>query len=255
MQDPQGSTAIILKPPDNFEAIYQGVSRTVPIPFVAADANGEFLALDDLAGKPGVSGDLARFVAVPLGSSALIVIPRALYSDGETLHTIAYRYDLRWRLRTLSDYDDGLSGSGSHEHPWSMLTTLGAPSLPPPIARRVMPAYTTEQVTPATTGNLLRPLVALNTPGTVTQGVYAPADFASADDALGIEYFPPYLRPIVGNELSICASFADGTWDFGSAAGDAPFSNIYGRTVAGPSHKSYPGVGIVLIVLARSTTP
>ena len=262
MVNPAGSIVFILKPPQNFESLYEGVSRTTPIPFVAKNENGDFLGLDALAGKAEVAGNLARFVPVPIASSLLIAIPVPRYQDGSSTRSPAYLYDFRWRLRTVSDYN-AREKDGNPDMPFSMIPTLGAPSTPNPPTRRVMPVYTSEQVTPALVGNPNRQLVAPGTIGSLSQGVYNPADFAGAtaptdgDLSLGITFFPPYLRPSVGNELSICVSAADGTWSFSdtSATGDAALSNLYGTNVAGPAHPVYPGVGIVLVSLTRNTTP
>lgn len=255
-----GSIAIILKPPANFETVYQGKPRTTPIPFVEVNDEGEFSALDPLAGKAGVSSTLLRYVPLPIGSSLLVLIPVPRYENGGAVVSPAYLYDFGFRLRTVTDYND-LEKLGKPELPFSMVPTNGAPSAPAPTPRRVLPAYTTEQVTPALTGSARRPLIDASTDATVSQGVYDPANFAAAgsptdgDLALGVTFFPPYLRPIVGNEFSINASFATGNWDFSSPTGDAAFSNLYGTNVAGPRHQVYPGVGIVLVVLTRNTTP
>jgi hypothetical protein len=256
-----GSTTLVLRPPSNFQSVYQGKSRTTaPIPFVVEDVNREFLAADPLAGNADVASNLGRAVAVPIGSSALIIIPKAFYADGSNLRTQAYRYDFRWRLRSIAD-NASMVQKGQPVMPFSSMTTTGAPSSPAPTSRRVIPAYTTEEVTPAATGIDGRPLIDAATVATVSQGIYNADDFAAVapggDVALGVTYFPPYLRPIVGNELSIVASMATGTWNFTDTTdtGDAAFSNVYGTNIAGPSHPPYPGVGILLVILDRNTTP
>lgn len=249
-----GSMVAVLKPPANFESVYEGQSRTTPIPFVQADANGNFSALDPLANTDGVAANLLRFVQVPIGSSALILIPKALYGSNPDK---GYLYDFRWRLRTNADAA-AIQQKGGLE-PYSMVALPGAPSSPSPTARRTLPVYTSEQVTPTATGNANLPLIAVGSPATLSQGVYDPATLSNANAAaLGVTYFPPYLKAIVGNELSIEASFATGNWAFGNTDatnGDAGFSNVYGTNVAGPSHPAYPGVGILLVVFDRNTTP
>lgn len=255
-----GSTAIVLKPPANFESVYQGQPRTTPIPFVVADSSGEFSARDPLAGTTDVSPNLLRYVPLPIGSSLLVLIPVPRYQDGGALVEPAYLYNFSFRLRTITDYN-ALEKDAEPVMPFSVVPTIGAPSTPSPTSRRVIPAYTTEQVTPALTGSARRPLIDAATSSDLSQGIYDPANFAGAgdpaagDEALGITFFPPYLRPIVGNEFSISASFASGNWDFSDPTADAAFSNLYGSNVAGPTHKVYPGVGILLVVLTRNTTP
>ena len=249
-----GSITLVLKPPQNFEQVYQGKPRTTPIPFVIADSSNQFLAKDALAGMTDVDANLLRFVPVPIGSSALIVIPKAFYGDNPDK---GYLYDFRWRLRTNAD-NAQLATTGQL-FPYSMVATPGAPGTTAPTARRVIPCYTSEQVTPTATGNENRPLITGATSAVLSQGVYDPATLGGdADEAFGSTYFPPYLRPIIGNELSIEASFATGNWDFSNADptdGDAGFSNVYGTNAAGPMHPFYPGVGILLVILDRNTTP
>jgi hypothetical protein len=250
-----GSIAFVLKPPSNFESVYEGQSRTTPIPFVAADTNGNFSALDPLAGDPNVASNLLRFVPVPIGSSALILIPKAFYGTNADK---GYLYDFRWRLRSNADAD-ATKTAGGLGIPYSMIGLPGAPSTPSPTARRTLPVFTSEQVTPAATGNESLPLISVGNPATLSQGVYDPTTLNnSAAEALGVTYYPPYLRSIVGNELSIEASFESGNWAFGNTDptnGDAGFSNVYGTNIAGPTHPAYPGVGILLVIFDRNTTP
>jgi len=262
MVDAQAGIGLILKPPKNFETVYEGEDATIPIPFVARNLAGEFTFLDDVAGADGVASDLTRFVPVPLGASMLLCIPRALFADGAALRAPSYVYDLRWRLRTASDA--ALREMvGDPTHPFQLVPQFGAPSTPAPTARLVLPAYTSETVTPATVGSDSRTLIAPGVYGTVGQGVYDPAAFSGLGDpdagnlALGPVFFPPLLRAVLGNELSVVARKASGTWAFTDtgATGDAAFSNIYGTNVGGDPHPYYDGVGIVLITMSRSTTP
>lgn len=256
MVDAQSAIAVVLKPPTGFEALYEGQPGTIPIPFVSKSGpDNAFTVLDELAGEDGVAADLVKFVPVPIGGTALIVIPRALYNNSGTLRAPSYVYDFRWRLRTVTDN----TRSTTATHPYSMLEEHGAPSDPAPTAREILPAFTSEQVTPAVVGSTARPLVATNSFGAVSQGIYALADFASlavpgGDAALGPNFFPPYLRALLGNELGIVATKPSGNWSFTDtgASGDAAFSNVYGRNVAGPVHRPYDGVGILLIMLARA---
>src|SRR5262249_47778 len=128
-----------------------------------------------------------------------------------------------------------------------------------PVPRRVIPCYTSEQLTPAAVGSDERPLITTSTSAVLSQGVYDPATLAdNQDEAFGVTYYPPYLKALLGNELSIEASFATGNWAFSDPdpdTGDAGFSNVYGTNRAGPTHVSYPGVGILLVIFDRNTTP
>ncbi len=252
MFDAQSAIGLVLKPPTGFEELYDGLIGTTPIPFVAAP----FEVLDERAGARGIASNLVRFVPVPLGGTGLIIIPRALYQDGVLLRAPSYVYDFRWRLRTVADNVAAVT-EGNATHPFNMLAMRGAPSAPDPTERLVLPAYTSETVTPAVVGSTARPLVAAGEYASVSQGVYALADFVDQSDAaLGPNFFPPYLRALLGNELGIVATKASGNWAFEDtgATGDAAFSNVYGINVAGTRHAAYPGVGIVLITVARPTS-
>jgi len=201
-------------------------------------------------------------VPVPLGSSALIIIPRPLLGDTTNLRAPTYLYDLRWRLRTVTDYNQ-LAQKGVTGHPYVLIPREGAPSTPAPTPREVLPAYTSETLTPSVAGlNLNRPLYADGESVTISQGLYDPANFAGltpstepGDAALGITCFPPYLKAVLGNELSIVAHQTSGNWNFTDPAADGAFSNLYGMNVAGTQHPAYPGVGIILIPMWRNTTP
>lgn len=266
MIDPQSSIAIILKPPRGFEQVYQGIAHTTPIPLVAANQRGDFVFLDDFAGKPGLASNLARFVPVPFASTIYILLPRPFFVDSEgEIIVPTYAYELRWRFRTLSDWTLG-AGKGNATHPWMMIPQTGRPaapaSTPEEAERTIFPSFVSEVVTPTMLGSTNRPLVAMATFGTSSQGYYAPAGATAGDGnlALGPICFPPILRPSLGNELSICiVREGGGNWDFSdvTADGDAALSLLYGTDIAGenPNHEFFPGIGAILATVSRSTTP
>jgi hypothetical protein len=266
MNDPQASSALVLKPPKGFEAIYQGEPRTTPIALVAADAKGEFVATDDQAGEPGISATLQRYVAVPLGSSLLILIPQAIYIPvGDPAVTPSYTYELRWRLRTLTDWARGAQNANP-SHPWQLLPRFGHQqppgSTPAEVERIIMPAYSSESLTPSMAGTNNRSLVAQSIFGTASQGMYTAGGPTATDGdvAFGPVCFPPLLRAAIGNELGLCITRSGGgNWNFndGTASGDGALSNLYGENVAGGAagHPYFPGIGTYLISMARPTTP
>ncbi len=256
LADPQASIAYVLKPPTNFEEVYQGVPHTTPIPFVQADPlSREFRALDAFAGKPGVASTLARFVPVPFASSLYILIPVPLVGTVET----QYEYELRWRIRTLTDWDRSVE-SARFSHPWQLVPQNGAPA---PTGSGgateqllVMPSFCSEVLDPSRLGSDDRVLVSRDQYGVSSQGIYTPASTSSGNmnAALGPVCYPPFLRESLGNELSICARLGDeADWDFTGA--DAAFSNLYGTNLGGTTHPAYPGVGIYLVSMSRSTAP
>lgn len=262
MNDVQSTLALVLKPPTDFEAIYQGQDGTIPLPFVAVNPAGKWPALDVLAGEPNVASNLENFVEVPLGGSAMILIPKTLASDSGSIVAQSYSYDLRWRMRSVSE---GVLPEmrGTPTKSFNLMPELGAPSIPPPLPRYSLPVYTSETLTPSAVGSTKRPLLAADSFVTMSQGIYAPGTFTGAnnvlaeDAALGVTYFPPYLKAILGNELSIVAYKSSGNWDFRdtSASGDSSISDLFGINVGGAAHPVYPGVGILLVTMVRNTTP
>jgi hypothetical protein len=254
--DPQSVMAVTLKPPDGFEALYQGVSRSNPLPFVMADARDRFLPLDARAATDAISEFLARYVPVPIGATLLLLIPRALFLV-ETPQEELYTYELRWRLRTVDDHNTAQS-QNNPTVPYSLQARLGAPE-DDGTARILLPAYTSEVIVPAAVGNGQLPIVSGGAAdpqvGYATQGLYVPATvggetIAHAPNA----YFAPILRRVVGNELSVVAYRTDGAteWDF--QADDAGISNVYGtnQVTGGTPHPVFPNVGMLLVFLAGS---
>ena len=252
--DPQGAMAALLRPPDGFEALYQGVARANPIPFVMADGRERFLPLDARAGQGDVSEFLARYLPVPIGATLMLLIPRALYLAVTPLESV-YNYELRWRLRTIVDHN-AAQGQGNPTVPYSLDARAGAPE-DDGAERVLLPGYTSEVIVPAVVGNGALPIVSGGAAdpqvGYATQGLYVPATVGG--ETLGHSpnaYFPPILRRVLGNELSVCAYRTAGTatWDFAGA--DAGLSNVYGTNQVGPAHPIFPSVGMLLVFLAAS---
>ena len=89
--------------------------------------------------------------------------------------------------------------------------------------------------------------------GVADQGTYIPATVGGFGTAFAPNvYFPPILRRVVGNELSVVAYRTSGAteWDF--ANDDAGMSNLYGTNLGGVAHPVFPGVGMYLVFLAGS---
>jgi hypothetical protein len=259
LADPQASIARILKPARDFEALYQGQPRSIPIPLVAVDAQSrEFVALDQWAAKEGVASFLARFVSVPLGASVMLILPIPSTQSGTV--GPSYSYQLGWRLRTSADWARDMKVQ-QPLHPFQLPAQQGAPGPTGPSDATeqltVMPAYVSEVVVPARVGSDNRVIVGTGgTRGQMSQGIYTPATTTEQplDAAYGPSCFPPILRPSVGNELSVGIFVADeSNWDF--AGVDAALSNLYGTNVGGTAHPFYPGVGAFLVTMSRSTTP
>lgn len=253
--DPQSSVALLLRPPSGFEDLYQGVARSTPLPFVAADSQGRYLARDFRADQEDISAFYLRYVQVPLGATMQLLIPRARQLTlGEPAET-TYTYELRWRLRTIVDHN--ASQENAHPFPYSMPANRGAPE-DDGAARTLLPGFTSEAVVPTAPGNGNLPIVAggAGDPqvGYATQGLYVPATvggetIAHAPNA----YFNPLLRRVLGNELSVVCYRTEGdsdTWNF--AGEDGGLSNVYGRNLSGIQHPIFENVGMLLVFVAGS---
>jgi hypothetical protein len=244
MNDPQATNGFILRPQAGFEAIYNGTARLNPIAMYPV-LNGVHPPTDPLVRSPNIDPTLLAYAPVALGATVMILIPRALF-QGESVQETLYTYELRWRLRQLSDWQKAASAA-SPNVPYHLDTGLGPNDLVP------IPPYTSEVINPAVVGTGINPFVAAGTRGISGQGQMDPAvnPFAVQPNF----FFPPILRPCVGDQLSIVAyrSADPANWDFAST--DAPFSNIYGADVGGDGHPVLPNLGIWLIILNRNTTP
>lgn len=258
--DPQSVIALSLRPPDGFEGLYQGLARSTPLPFVASAGfpQDQYLPKDPRAGQPEMSARLLRYVTTPIGATMQIVIPRALYvTGGETPAEGAYTYELRWRLRTVTDHNVAQDQRSDPTVPYTLIPRRGAPDASDnPLT--VLPAYTSEAVVPSVSGlNNQLPVIdsATEPRGVANQGTYIPATVGGFGTAFGPSvYFSPLLRRVLGNELSIVAYRAAGntTWDF--TGDDGGMSNLYGQNLVtgGTRHAIFPGIGLYLVFLAGS---
>jgi len=254
--DPQGAMAVLLRPPDGFEALYQGVAKANPLPFVMADSQDRFLPLDARANTDDISEFFARYVPVPIGATLLLLIPRALYFTNSPQESI-YTYELRWRLRTVEDHNVAQAHSNPTV-PYSLQARRGAPE-DDGTARTMIPGYTSEAIVPTAVGNGQLPIVSGGAAdpqvGYATQGVVVPDTVGGETTGHGPSvYFPPILRRVVGNELSVLAyrepNTGGSTWDF--QTDDAGISNVYGTNQGGDQHPVFPNVGMLLVFLAGS---
>lgn len=246
MNDPQATNGFILRPQAGFEAIYNGTSRLNPIAMYPLGVTGVHTPTDALVRSPNIDPTLLAYAPVALGATVMILIPRAI-SQGEGRNETLYTYELRWRLRQLTDWQKAAS-AGRPNYPYHLDTGVGPGELTP------IPAYTSEVLTPAVVGTGINPFISAGTRGISGQGqMDAAVNPFSVDPNF---FFPPILRPCVGDQLQIVAYRSTdlvANWDF--ATEDMPFSNIYGTDVGGAGHPVLPNLGIWLIVLNRNTTP
>src|SRR5882757_2313588 len=95
LSDAQMSMFQIVRPPNNFEAVYQGQAGTIPIAFPGT--------LDPQAGQAGFAETLLAGISMPLGARVNIQIPMTI--DMYTSEP-DYAYQFLWRVRnqqTLTD--------------------------------------------------------------------------------------------------------------------------------------------------------
>lgn len=254
--DPQSAMAVLLRPPDGFEGLYQGVAKANPMPFVMADAQGRYLPLDARAGTDNINEFLARYVPVPIGATMMLLIPRAEYLAVTPQETI-YTYELRWRLRTHADHNFA-QANNNPTVPFSLVEQLGAPD-DIGTKQTFLPAYTSEVFVPTAPGNGQLPVVSGGAAdpqvGYATQGLYVPATVGGETIGHAANaYFAPVLKRVLANELSVVAYRASdvggATWNF--STDDAGMSNVYGTNQGGTRHAVFPNVGMLLVFLAGS---
>lgn len=259
VRTPELSTATILKPMTGFEQKYQGA----PVLFNPIAIPGN---LDRLAGLPGYDPNLLAGVPVPVGSTALLYIPRVLPVYGSNSPNYVYTFVWRMRAQAEAVADGNLQLSGNLGQRLQGVPEVSGNS---PGPRYVLPAamdtitFTdAEPVSPGTfagqnirglqeeffggewqaplapsfpNGSGTNPAAKLNNAGIVSQGLYPDtaisgigSDYARAGWRGGPNY-SAITKPIKGNELIILVTRESGTdtsWDF--AGPDAEFSEFYG---------------------------
>lgn len=260
MSDPENSMFSILKPYQGFEETYQGGPLSVPIPMLPV-VNDQVLSEEDPNPPKQYDPRLARYLPVPLGSTLMLWFPIIAYEDtseGPVLVDVPYKYQLRWRLRSIQDYQ--FESQVSRGLVYSVNTTLG---------QHTSQSGTDPQYAiPACIGDVIAPTIpaGANTALGVnfaheflsdSQGFYGSVFPDFPEMMRGPIYFPPVLVPALGNELAIYA-FRDSegeldTWDF--AGTDRGFSQFYGVGRGESQHIYYPSHGIYVASLGRSTYP
>lgn len=253
--DPQATMAILLRPPENFESLYQGLARSTPLPFVMANSEGRYLSRDFRASSPEMSSLLLRYVPVTIGATMLLAIPRARFLIAGEPAEGAYTFELRWRMRALGDHN--ASQENAIPYPYSLPGVRGATE--DDGANRIfIPTWTSERFVPSTNeadiGSGLLPVVAAGPQvGYAAQGVFKPNTVGG--ETIGHApntYYAPLQRRVLGNELSVVCYRAGGgsTWDFPGE--DGGISNVYGTNLSGVSHPVFQGVGMLLFMLTGS---
>lgn len=261
--------ARVLKPPDNFEDTYQGLSAVnVPIAIPGT--------LDFRAGQRGYDPALMAGIPIPIGTRLLLWLPQAIAVEG--FPTTPYEYRIMWRLRTQDDTNEaanrsppgqvGLVGHLNQALP-GVPADNGANPNDQTQERIVIPcalhSILFEQNEPAGTfldvtnnlrgerysvrGQSYAPdgtgeapfVVGSGSRAIASQGVYASP--GSGTGLFGGPTYLPWMVDAMGDEYILLVSRSDaGTpnWDFAST--DFGFSRLFGT--ANGTRNPIPGIGI-----------
>ena len=261
MSDPQHSIVSVLKPQSGFDHWYQGVPVTTPIqlfPWVDSQPR----VLDGAGQATNYDPLLSKYLPVPLGSTVMLWLPRCVQQLNNVLVETSYRYQIRWRIRGITDQINGRSKVYSmHGQVPGAITTISAPFDP-------------DINVPAAVGSVIIPALPANSNVALSldhtgKGL---ADSQGYTDNLalpafpvatrGVNYYPPELVPALGDEIGIFVSRAAGTsanWDF--AGVDFGFNLFYGvgstdsDAAANGIHPQRANNGVIISTLSRSTYP
>jgi len=249
MNDAQMSMVSVLKPIENFEAVYQGVDGTRPIAFPGG--------LDPDAGKDGFVATLMRGFSVPLGSRLFVQIPMTI--DHYT-PVAGYGYQFIWRTRNQQTLLSA-AASGRQVGAYHLPTEeLGRREIQLPTGADLffIPGASDVEVfeenepgsgfatlnvrqqryIPQLTSSWVQPLTAAGTAAVWQQGAY---QFSSNVECAGPSWVPLWLDA-AGDEVSILAYKLDtaSPWDFAGA--DKAFSNTYGTNASALPNNPHIGI-------------
>ncbi len=256
LNDAQVTLFQAVRPPKNFEAIYQGLDGTIPIAFPGT--------LDPNAGKPGYAANLLAGIPVPFGGRLCVQIPMVIdmYTSEPN-----YAYQFLWRTRNQQAYVDaitsGRSAPGFHlpsEQPGRNEVQTIADSdrffIPgsndveifesaAPVGAGAATLTIRQQIyIPQLADSWVQPKTPAGGNGVWQQGVY---QYSNNVNCSGPTYFPIWID-VGGDELMILAyklpidESPVAAWDFSGA--DLGFSNTYGNN--GGALPINPNVGILV---------
>lgn len=248
--DAQFTNARVLKPFDDFEAIYQGKTGFTPISMPGVR--------DPNAGTPGYSPNLVAGLSVPLGARILTWIPQPC-----NVFT-TYRYYFVFRMRSLRDFRNPAKGKprGAYHIPLQRSgqpdTSSGTaePRVQIPAAVKVI-AFEQPEPTEFCSSGVIRirredlesqmnpgglPFLADGSVGVFQQGILDPASPVVGGIA-SQPIFLPFWFDAEGDDMIVVVEKSDNAaWDFGGP--DQVFSDIYGT--GNGTHPPLPGSGILV---------
>lgn len=251
LSDAQMGMFEVLKPVENFEALYQGVAGTRPIAFPGG--------LDPDAGKEGFDDFLLAGLSVPLGSRLLVQIPMTI-----DLYTpvAGYAYQFIWRTRNQSTLASAIASG-------RQVAAYHLPAIEPgrkeiqgfPGGNRIfIPGASDVEVfeesepssgaatlnvrqqryVPQITSSWVQPLTPSGAAGVWQQGAY---QFSSNVECAGPSWLPLWFDAS-GDEMMILAYKVNSgvAWDFTGV--DKAFSNTYGTNAS--ALPDNPNIGIIV---------
>lgn len=265
--------ASVLKPPRNFENVYEGLDPALyPIALPGT--------LDFRAGDRGFDSNLMAGLPIPLGSRVLFWFPAAYTSEGFSMPTYTWR--ILWRLRSTGDKAERDAQGNQPQKGLVGHLPVAFEGLPadggaapgdPTQERIVIPcaissvAY--EQTEPAGSADAT---INLRGEDVIVQGnsyntTNAPIRVDNAAVRLvaeqGLYPFPqqdngrtsgprflPYMVDAMGDELILLVNRTGVNWDFGGA--DFLFSQIFG-TSNGTVPAPLPGLGVYVMTGTGAT--
>lgn len=251
LSDAQMGMFSVIRPPDGFEALYQGVEGTTPIAFPGT--------LDLDAGKPGYATGLLAGIPVPLGGRLLLQIPQTVRAiEGGGVATADYEYQLIWRTRNQASAAADISSGRRNASPYHLPNGTGRREsvfIPgasdvevfeqgEPVALGVAATLNVKQqrYVPQITVPWVPPLLPDGADGVWQQGVYE----TSVDAVNSGPTWCPLWLDAAGDELLILVYkiVTDSPWDFAEGGDDEAFGNTYGTDNGRVPNN--PNVGILL---------
>lgn len=250
LSDAQMGMFQVLRPPPNFESIYDGIAGSIPIAFPGT--------LAPEAGKPGFDPNLLAGIPVPLGSRLLVQIPMTI--DMYT-PVAAYAYQFVFRTRNQTAVAEailaGRQASPYHlpsEAPGRKEFSLAPGELffipgnsdvevfeqPEPPFGAALLNVKQQRYVPQITSAWVQPRTPGGDAAVWQQGTY---QFSSATDPSGPSWLPLWIDSS-GDEMMILAYKLNPgvNWDFGGV--DRAFSNTFGTNNG--TLPENPNVGILL---------
>lgn len=253
LSDAQMGMFRVVRPLDNFEALYQGQAGSIPIAFPGT--------LDPLAGTEGYEPNLLAGIPVPLGGRLLIQIPMTI--EMYTSMSI-YTYQLIWRTRNQADVTRAIAAGRQPSAYHLPSEALGRKEIQAAATNlffipgasdveifeqaepgsgaallNVRPQRYSPQIVP---DSWVQPIVAVGAEGIWQQGAY---QFTSNVNVSGPTWVPIWTDAS-GDELLILCYKQTGDigvpWDF--AGVDLAFSNTYGTNDSGLPLN--PNIGIII---------